>query len=332
MSRVDELKKQYPHLTLSIFDVLVRMDPSKSKKYLALLCKIFSKRFDLKSQFLSLSEDYAKEILNLNSSLISKGISTNGLNESQIHLMSALTDFWNNDTFNTFKDFIYYVDKKKIKNNDVTSYNDISEMRNAISLAVMNELDKEMSNQVIKEHEDETWVAVRPLTFSASARYGASTRWCTTYQKEKNYFERYWRTGILVYFINKKTGYKFAGFKAVASDNELSFWNSEDQRVDFLNLDIEDYLFSIVRKIFSSTLTNKNLSSEDIQNQVHEECLEHEKLHYITMNDGGNRLTVAANGHVGIDELRVEEPEDIPEPIPNIHFGIPAREEYVIRG
>ena len=39
----------------------------------------------------------------------------------------------------------------------------------------------------IKEYEDERWLILRPLTFSASAKYGSSTRWCTTYQKEKNY-------------------------------------------------------------------------------------------------------------------------------------------------
>ena len=56
-----------------------------------------------------------------------------------------------------------------------------------------------------KEYEDDKWVIVRPLTFASSVKYGASTRWCTTYQAEKQYFERYWRQGILIYFINKTT-------------------------------------------------------------------------------------------------------------------------------
>jgi hypothetical protein len=166
-----------------------------------------------------------------------------------------------------------YVDNNKIQNKDVTSYNNIDEIRAAISLASIKELGEELSKQVIKEHEDETWIAVRPLTFSASAKYGSSTRWCTTYQREKNYFERYWRQGILVYFINKKTGYKFAMFKSLM-ENDLSFWNAEDSRVDFLSLEVDDYLFPIVKQIIKSDKSNKNLCSDEIQEQVHKECIE----------------------------------------------------------
>jgi hypothetical protein len=143
----------------------------------------------------------------------------------------------------------------------------------------MKEHTKGLENQIIKEYEDEKWVAVRPLTFSASAKYGSSTRWCTTYQREKQYFEKYWRKGILVYFINKQSGYKFAGFKGLNGDAEFSFWNAEDSRIDYLDVNADDYLFPIVRKIFQSEQTNKNLSSDEIQQQVHEECLSaHEKM------------------------------------------------------
>ena len=137
----------------------------------------------------------------------------------------------------------------------------------------MNENIKELEGQVIKEFEDEKWVAVRPLTFSASSKYGSSTRWCTTYQREKNYFEKYWRKGILVYFINKQTGYKFAGYKGLDGDSEFSFWNAEDSRIDYLDVNADDYLFPIVRRIFKSEMTNKNLSSDEIQEQVHSECI-----------------------------------------------------------
>jgi hypothetical protein len=171
------------------------------------------------------------------------------------------------------------MDKGQIENTDVTSYKDIESIRGAITLASMKELTKDLEGQVIKEFEDERWVILRPLTFSASAKYGSSTRWCTTYQKEKNYFEKYWRQGILVYFINKKTGYKFAGYKGLLGGDEFSFWNSEDNRVDYLDVDADDYLFPIVRRIFKSTSTNKNLCSDEIQEQVHKECIQaYEKM------------------------------------------------------
>jgi hypothetical protein len=35
----------------------------------------------------------------------------------------------------------------------------------------------------------------------------------------------------------------------------------------------DDYLFPVVRRIFKSEMTNKNLSSNEIQEQVHNECI-----------------------------------------------------------
>ncbi len=270
MSRLDELKKQYPELNLTIFDLMLRFDTSKSYKYLPLICKLFAKSYNPKNHYHH--SEYSQIMLDIQTQFITRGISTDNLTESQIFVFHQMMDRFNPETFTTLKDFIYYMDKNQIENKDVTSYSSIDDMRGAVTLASIKEFSKEMANQVIKEYEDETWIAVRPLTFSASTKYGAGTRWCTTYQREKNYFERYWRQGILVYFINKKTGYKFAGFKSL-QDKEMSFWNADDSRIDYLDVEIENYMFSIVKTIFSSKSTNKNLCSDEIQDQVHNECI-----------------------------------------------------------
>jgi hypothetical protein len=272
MSRLDELKKQYPELNISVFDLMTRLDTSKSYKYLPLLCKIFVKKFSVKEQYSP--EHLSNGILDIQSNLINKGISTDGLTNNEMFFLSGyVSEHFSTETFTTLKSFMEYMDKGMIEKNDVTSYKGIDDIRGAVSLASMKEHTKELEGQVIKEYEDEKWLAVRPLTFSASAKYGSSTRWCTTYQKEKNYFEKYWRRGVLVYFINKETGYKFAGYKALVGDPELSFWNAEDNRVDYLEINVDDYLYTIVKKIFKSEDSNKNLCTDEIQNQVHEECL-----------------------------------------------------------
>jgi hypothetical protein len=215
-------------------------------------------------------KDIAK--LEIHENLLDRGISTEGLSDNELYFLHYISDYFNNDTFFTVKDFIRYMDKNQIENKDVTSYSTIDELRSAITLASMKELTKELEGQVIKEYEDNKWLVVRPLTFQASSKYGASTRWCTTYQKEKQYFEKYWQYGILVYFINKQTGYKFAGYKSLKDGDELSFWNAEDQRIDYLYVDADEYLFPIVRRILSSDKTNKELCSTEIQNQVMSEC------------------------------------------------------------
>ena len=55
---------------------------------------------------------------------------------------------------------------------------------------------------------------------------------------------------------------------------ELTFWDSADQRIDYLEIDIDVYMMPIIKDIFKSTDSNKNLCSDEIQGQVHEECIE----------------------------------------------------------
>jgi hypothetical protein len=312
MSRLDELKKQYPELNVSVFDMMTRLDTSKTYKYLPLMCKIFGQKFNPK-KFWSNKEDYSSGMLEIQAMMMNKGISTDGLIDGQMYYMANyVAEHFSTDTYNTLKEFMDYMDKGQIENKDVSTYKDIDDVRGAVTLASMKELTKDLEGQVVKEFEDEKWVAVRPLTFSSSAKYGSSTRWCTTYQREKQYFEKYWRRGILVYFINKQTGYKFAGYKGIDGDNEFSFWNAEDSRIDYLDVDADDYLFPIVRKIFKSEQTNKNLCSDEIQEQVHEECLHsYDKMRIERLYDA---VMPEPDETVPLDEQSMEQPE---LPIPN---------------
>lgn len=283
MSRIKELKEKYPHLNLSFFDIMTRLDVSHTNKYLPLFCKIFSTRFDVNVQY---GVDKEASIKDLNHRLSSSGLSTLNLTSNQIYTLTHLVDYFNHDWLNSLIEFMDFMERGKIENKDISKYESLDDVRSAITLASMKDWVKDMEGEVIKEFEDNKWVIVRPLTFAASAKYGAATRWCTTSYKEKSYFEKYWRRGILVYFLNKVTGYKFAGYKSLDGDNELSFWNAEDQRVDFIQLEIDDYLFTIVKKIFQSTETNKNLCSSEIQEQVHSECLNyHEKLRAVDLDE-----------------------------------------------
>jgi len=299
MSRLDELKKQYPELNVTMFDMMNRLDTSKSYKYLPLMCKIFGGKFNPKKLWGKVA--YPKGMLEIQTILINKGISTNELNDGEMYYMANyLAEHFSSDTYTTLKEFMDYMDKGHIENKDVSTYKDLDDVRGAVTLASMKELTKDLEGQVIKEYEDERWVIVRPLTFSASAKYGASTRWCTTYQKEKNYFEKYWRRGILVYFINKQTGYKFAGYKGLEGDSEFSFWNAEDYRTDYLEIEADDYLFPLVRRIFKSELTNKNLCSDEIQEQVHTECLTgYEKMRLEFVNE---QVMVEPDETIPLDE------------------------------
>lgn len=317
MSRIDELKKQYPELNISVFDLLNRMDTSKTYKYMPLLCKIFGERFDADKQYeIENNKSKINQAKNeLQEMLTNRGVSHSDLSFSELYTMYQFTDFYNSETFTTIKEFIERMDKNQIDNKDVTSYPNLQSLRTAVSLASIKELDKELESQVIKEYQDEKWIVVRPLTFQSSIKYGASTRWCTTYLKEKNYFAKYWKNGILVYFINKENGYKFAGYKSLDGGNELSFWNAADNRVDYLDVEADDYLFPIVKRIFSSTKTNKDFCSEELAYSVLKEC------EYYELKD--SRINEVRE--VGIEQPMMEMetveegPMEMREEIPNLH-------------
>ena len=91
MSRLIELKKQYPELNLSFFDIMVRMDTSKSYKYLPMLCKIFSNRFDVKESWKN-DEYLPKALVEMRSNFKEKGINCDELSDNQLYVLQNLTD------------------------------------------------------------------------------------------------------------------------------------------------------------------------------------------------------------------------------------------------
>lgn len=336
MSRIDELKKQYPELNISMFDIICRIDTSKTYKYAPLLCKIFGERFNvIKEWGLTDIKSRHNAIEEIKESLRLKGVSFESERISELYALHQLSDFYHRDDLKTLKEFIEKMDKNLIENKDVTSYKDLPSIRSAISLASLKELNKELESQVIKEYEDNTWVIVRPLTFQASAKYGASTKWCTTYQSEKQYFERYWKRGILLYFINKLTGYKFACFKSLDGDKELSFWNAADTRIDYLDVEADDYLFPIVRKILKSDKTNLDFCTEKLMLQVMKECNDNNLKQLVVadraytndtyqgelVNNNHNEIIEESyiNSEAGYDIM--EEPSDMEEaPLTNMNI------------
>lgn len=282
MSRLDELKKQYPELNMTFLDILKQLDKSGTYKYMPMFCKIFGKRFNLRKMTTD-DNEYYYQLNNMFEYLDAAGIPLENLTQNEKFFIRENLSMFSIDDFKTIKTFIDLIEKNQIKNNDITSYSTIEDIRKSNSLALFNLIEKTLEKEIIKEYEDDDWVIIRPLTFQSSSKYGASTKWCTTYEKEKQYFEKYWRTGVLVYFINKKTGFKFAGFKSL-DGSEFTFWSAEDSRVELISLDIDDYLYPIIKKIFKSNDSNKNLCTNEIQELVHNECLSHnERLEPIPM-------------------------------------------------
>ena len=146
----------------------------------------------------------------------------------------------------------------------------VDELELQISLSSLKSIDKEMAKQVQKLYETDEWLVVKPLSYQASLKYGASTKWCTVSNDSSEYYFKYSKRGILIYSINKKTGNKVAGFKSldISYDPETSFWNITDQRIDSMDSGLPNDVLDIFRNEFLNTKqTNWDILTDEERNR-----------------------------------------------------------------
>ena len=97
------------------------------------------------------------------------------------------------------------------------------------------EKERELKSQAEKLYEDDDVLVIRPKSYAASCYYGANTKWCTTNKGSSGYFEKYIKTGLLYYFINKKENTKMALYRNT-EDRKTEVYNAQDNLVSLENL------------------------------------------------------------------------------------------------
>ena len=106
-------------------------------------------------------------------------------------------------TVTKFHEFIAYIDNKDIYHSDYKDFEYINEViRNAVTKKEDADFQKNIENKVKILKNEDTIFMCRPLTYEASLKYGASTKWCTASRDTNNHFNSYTRDGYLVYVIN----------------------------------------------------------------------------------------------------------------------------------
>lgn len=299
MSRFETLKKQFPHLSISILDILKEIDGTESYKYLQLLCKLF-KLPELGS------DNEINERLN---NLQLKVSDNHMVNNTKIRL----TEYFRESDIHTFNKFKEYNERGLVNQKDITKYSNFSDLSAAISLAEIKEYQKINEKKTIREFEDDKWLIVKPLSFESSIKYGSNTRWCTTYKHEKEYFFKYCQNGMLLYVINKETGVKFAMFHDLTTKKpETSFWDCEDVRQDLIDLDIDDYIISELRKMKRSAKKNiEYLTKSEILELATECHCIHRLSDYNDVKLHALDPELRLNDYVAREEMRLE-------PVPNM--------------
>jgi hypothetical protein len=260
MSRIDELKKQHPNYALSTIDIFKMISPNQSSKYVEMLIKL-----DKNREFTQ-PDAYRRQMIEC---MVGWGIDYNYLETFDLETLNIFFINANNlvgdsGKIRLFTKFASLNERKLIENNDVTSYSSWSDIEQAVALADVKQLDKKLEKEIKKIYEDDTWISLRPLSLEASMKYGANTKWCTTTESGQ-YYARYSSRGILIYNINKKTGYKVACFKNLSPDhdNEFSWWDVTDKKIEALESEAPSAVLEAIRnEIKTTTVSNQMLMTK----------------------------------------------------------------------
>jgi hypothetical protein len=318
MSRIDELKKQYKEFALSDLDAMKMVVPNQANKYAEMLAKLTKNHIE--DAYFNNREggmnSLRKEMLQLLVSNYEMDYAYLETLETPVLLSIYLRidAIIGSARAKSFFKFANLNERGLIANNDVTSYKSFEEVETAVSLAEMKLIDKELEKQIIKVYEDDEWLLLKPLSLEASMKYGSSTKWCTTMDSGV-YFARYSKWGILIYALNKKTGYKFASFKNLDNnrDSEFSFWNPADAKIDPLTaVEIPtNILAKVINEVRNNVISNKDLMPKEIQDKIYQEEEEGPTLTFTSTGTAniGNISTYTTNttytGNIGMGTTTV---------------------------
>lgn len=260
MSKIKELKTNTSNI-LNFIEVLELFSPSKKSKYTETLLRLMNRTKNIESHI-----EETKEHLIQSFEFISKE-DLDKFSPIQILLMYRFLDsFFNYDDLKNFRRFCEYNERGLIDQNDLTTYKSFDDLMSQLNLAEMKVDAKQLEGEIVKVYEDDEWLLLRPLTYSASKKYGSNTKWCTTQESNSEYFIKYSSKGVLIYCINKKTGYKVASFCSLdKNDPEFSFWNQKDTRIDSLQSELTEELLKTIREVCldPKAKTNRFLLSDD---------------------------------------------------------------------
>ena len=242
MSRIKDLRTNEDY-NLNIVSILEMFSPEGKSKYTETLLRLMKNTPNLKEHTKEIKLFLVDKFPFIEKSKLDL------MSDIQMMLLYKFIDgFFNTEDLQKYRKFCEYNERNLIEENDLTKYKSFEQLISAMSVAEMKSEEKELETQVIKIHEDAEWLLIRPLTFKSSCKYGANTKWCTTTEHNQEYYNKYAKRGVLVYCINKKTGYKVAAFYSLdKNEPEFSYWNQKDTRIDSTDSNLPLELIGFIR-------------------------------------------------------------------------------------
>lgn len=253
MSRIEELK-QRPENTINIVEILSLLCPDRKVKYVEMILKVMKS-----SDKLTECRDDALEGLETDYKIKREWLK--GYDTLQIiHMKDFLDNLFDLPDIQDFQKFAEYNERSLIEDNDVSRYSKFEQIKQAVSLAEMKINEKLLETQIIRVFANDDWLVLRPLTYEASCKYGANTKWCTTAESDSGHFDRYSK-GVLVYVLSKKTKLKVAAYKDLSGE-EFSFWDAADKRIDSLDSGLPFEILGHIQSEVKKGVSNAKLKSD----------------------------------------------------------------------
>lgn len=256
MAKLSEIKQKNPELNFSLIDFLTLVDTSDTNKFVPMMINCinseFKKRITTREiQFNNLRMDKIK----------SKFLES----KKDLNYIEPFIDFFNHILLDTcgkdiILDFMDLYQRNYVENLDLNTISDLDQLREIYNKAHSKFIANTSHKEVVKLIDDQEWLVVRPLTYESSRAYGAGTKWCTTSKDSPHHFFRYYSQGILIYCINKITGYKVAVFWDVNDESSPTFWNVLDNQIDSMMTELPPYILKHIRNLPKTS--NKSLCDE----------------------------------------------------------------------
>ena len=307
MSKIKELKSKVEN-NINVIELINDLINSDKSKYTELFTKVAITRF-IENEDTNEFRVFLNDILSTLTYKTGKTLDVSNYTTFETIFLSNFLSYIQIENLNLFNKFIDYNERKLVEKNDLTTYKSFREIAMEVSKIDVKLFSKEFEKQVVTLYNDDEWLIIKPLTYDASRKYGAHTKWCTASATNSDYFFDYSESGILTYCINKKTGVKYGIFKPLR-ENEVSFWDDADRRIDSFYTEIPSNLLDILRTDFKTCkMSNKDFLSPSDRRKDKDMYQSSKKIR-LTANEpqaGGAAPLIAINNRydeeVGRDDM-----------------------------
>ena len=310
---IKHLIQENPNMDINLVRLISKLDPSKTNKLTPFMVKVFKKRM------VDFEKEIAQEegIYGLRYEYVNSKMSDASGFEKLI--LTWVIDQFRAENIEILKEFNEVLDKGLVDQNDISKYENFEDITNQLSVARTKDLLKKSRKEISVVYEDDEIMMLKPLSFEASLKYGAGTKWCTAMKNEPEYFYRYSKNGILIYLINKETGRKFGCHSERYNDNRVQIFNEIDQVIDSFHMGLPYEKLTILMDLMDSEKygVNSELFSEEEKSKY--------ELRNVKYSIGEAMDVVNEMMDIPTEEMPVN--EELPRLIPRLNRRIPITDQ-----